>query len=245
MSPPFFRFVLLAGPLGAAICLSSCSSPRAGGGRSEYGDRPGPKGFSTVILDAGHGGKDTGTRGRGAFECEKNLTLDIVNRVQAQLRSSFKVVLTRDSDTYVPLEERARIASRHGNAVLVSIHLNEGPRRLAGPETFYWRTDSFSLARRVQQSVSAAVPVERGNRGLTRRRLRLTRNPQIPCILVECGYLSNYGEQRLLKGASYRDKIACAIASAVRDQAKCGDEGMGPLPKPIYAPPSGSRDRRE
>ena len=243
MSRPFFRFVLLAGPVGLALFLSSCGS--SGGGRSKYGDRPGPKGFSTVVLDAGHGGKDSGTRGRGAFDCEKNLALDMVRRVQKQLRSSFKVVLTRSSDTFVSLDDRARIASRYGNAVLVSIHFNEGPRRLAGPETFYWRTDSYSLARRVQQSVSAAAPIEKGNRGLTRRRLRLTRNPQIPCILVECGYLSNYSEQRLLKSTSDRDKIARAIASAIRDQARCGDAGMGPLPKPIYAPLSSSRDRRE
>ncbi len=67
----------------------------------------------------------------------------------------------------------------------------------------------------------------------------------IPCILVECGYLSNYGEQKLLKSTAYRDRLARAIASAIRDQAAVGDAGMGPLPKPVYAPPSTARDRRE
>ena len=237
---------MLAGPVGLVLFLSSCAAPKTGGGRgSQYGDRPGPKGFGTVILDAGHGGKDPGTRGRGAFDSEKNLALDMVRRVQGQLRSSFKVVLTRNSDTFVDLNDRVRMANRYPDAVLVSIHFNEGPRRMAGPETFYWRTDSYSLARRLQRNLSAAAPIENGNRGLVRRRLRLTRNPQIPGVLVECGYLSNYGEQRLLKTTSYRDKLARAIAGAIRDQAALGDAGMGPLPKPIYAPMSTSRDRHE
>lgn len=217
-----------------------------GGGRgSQYGDRPGPKGFGTVIVDAGHGGKDSGTRGHGAFDSEKNLALDMARRVQSQLRGSFKVVMTRNSDTFVELDDRVRLANRYPDAVLVSLHFNEGPRRLAGPETYYWRTDSYSLARRVQRNLTSAAPIEKGNRGLVRRRLRLTRNPVIPGILVECGYLTNYGEQSLLKSTAYRDKLAHAIASAIRDQAACGDAGMGQLPRPIFAPLSTSRDRRE
>jgi N-acetylmuramoyl-L-alanine amidase len=240
----FHFFVVI---LGLSLLFSSCQSPTGGrgGARSQYGDRPGPKDFSTVVLDAGHGGKDSGTRGRGAFDSEKNLALDMVRRVQSQLRGSFKVILTRNSDNFVELDERVRIANRYPDAVLVSLHFNEGPRRLAGPETFYWRTDSYSLGRRVQRNLSAAAPIEKGNRGLVRRRLRLTRNPTIPGILVECGYLTNYGEQGLLRNTSYRDKLARAIASAIRDQAACGDAGMGPLPRPIYAPLSTSRDRRE
>ncbi len=231
----------------AAIFLASCAGPKTGGsGRSsQYGDRAGPKGFTTVILDAGHGGKDSGTRGRGAFAPEKTLALDMVQRVQAELRPSFKVVLTRASDRFIELDDRVRLANRYSDAVLVSLHFNEGPRRLAGPETYYWRTDSYSLARRVQSRLTAAAPIEKGNRGIVRRRLRLTRNPVIPSILVECGYLTNYGEQSLLKNTSYRDKLARAIAAAIRDQAANGDAGMGPLPKPIYAALSTSRDRRE
>lgn len=240
------RFQFSLALLGLASLLSSCQSPTGGGGRgSQYGDRAGPKGFGTVVVDAGHGGKDSGTRGRGAFDSEKNLALDMARRVQSQLRGSFKVVMTRNSDTFVELNDRVRLANRYPDAVLVSLHFNEGPRRLAGPETYYWRTDSYSLARRVQRNLTAAAPIEKGNRGLVRRRLRLTRNPVIPGILVECGYLTNYGEQGLLKGTAYRDKLARAIASAIRDQAAWGDAGMGPLPRPIYAPMSTSRDRRE
>lgn len=225
-----------------AALLASC----AGGGstRSKYGDRPGPKGFPVVVIDAGHGGKDSGTPGRLGIP-EKHVALSIAQRVQRRLAPQFKTVMTRNSDRFIELDARASFASRHGSAVLVSIHLNSSSSRICGPETYYWRTDSYSLARRVQQNLNAVVPYKNGNRGLVRRRLRLTRNPSIPCILVECGYLSNSREASLLANASYQDRIAEAIARAVRDQKAYGDAGMGPLPRPIYAPPSLPTDPRE
>jgi len=237
---PLFRTYLLGG---LVILLASCQAPIGGGGRgSTYGDKPGPQGFTTVIVDAGHGGKDSGAHTRGLME--KQLALDIARRLKSELRLGFKVVMMRDSDHFVELDDRVRTANRQSNAVLVSIHLNYGSRRRAGPETYYWRTDSYSLARRVQQQLSAAAPYESGNAGLVRRRLRLTRNPTIPCILVECGYLTNASEAALLTKTSYRERLAEAIARGIRAQAANGDAGMGPLPRPIYAPPSRAGDAR-
>ena len=152
--------------------------------------------------------------------------------------------MIRTGDVFVPLDTRVEMANRTGDAVLVSIHLNEGPRSLNGPETYWWRVDSYSLARRVQSHLKT-VATGSNNRGLTRRRLRLTRNPDIPCILVECGYLSNAREASLLADARYRQRIAEAIARGIREQAHYGDAGLGPLPRPIYAPPSSAHDARE
>lgn len=211
-------------------------------GGSTYGDRPGPKGFTTVVLDAGHGGKDSGARTRR--QSEKEVALDITRRVQADLQKDFRVVLTRTSDSFIALDSRVRMANRD-HAVAVSIHLNYGSRRLAGPETYYWRTDSHALAKRLQRNLSAAAPYESRNRGLVRRRLRLTRNPLVPCVLVECGYLTNSREGPLLATSGYRDKLARAIAGAIREQAAHGDAGMGPLPAPIFAPPSSAHDARD
>lgn len=224
------------------LTLVSCQSPIGGGSHSTYGDRPGPKGFTTVIVDAGHGGKDSGARSHGLEE--KKLALDIARRVQKDLAGPFKVVLMRNSDYFVELDERVRVANRYGNAVLVSIHLNYGNRRRAGPETYYWRTDSYAMAKRVQQNLSRMAPYQSSNAGLVRRRLRLTRNPSIPCILVECGYLTHSGESRQLSRSQYREDLAWAISRAIRDQAHLGDAGMGPLPRPIYAPPSKATDAR-
>jgi len=252
---------LLAAAL--ALCLSSCETPEtypapSGGGSSggggffggsssagldEWGNRPGPRGFSTVIVDAGHGGKDSGARSRRTGLTEKTLTLDTAKRLRSELGGSFRVVMSRDSDVFVDLDDRVRLANRSG-AVLVSIHFNESGSRIAGPETYWWRVDSYTLAKRVQRNLSA-VASQHNSRGLVRRRLRLTRNPKIPCILVECGYISNSREAAALSSPSYRDKLARAIASAIREQASMGDGDLGPLPAFIKAPPSKNTDARQ
>lgn len=220
------------------LLLSSCQSRR-----EIYGNKPGPKGFRTVVLDAGHGGRDSGAKARGLQE--KHLTLDLSLRVAKELGNGFKAVLLRDDDGFTPLDDRVRMANRHRDAVLISLHFNYGPRRLSGPETYYWRVDSYALARRIQEQLNAVCPVKHGNRGLVRRRLRLTRNPTIPCVLVECGYLTHPKEAALLKSSAYRDKLAQALARAVREQQQLGDAEKGPLPPPIFAPPSKAGDARD
>ena len=224
------------------LLLTACGSAPQLTQRNVYGDKAGPKGFNTVIVDAGHGGKDPGARARGLVE--KQLALDVAKRLRSELWPGFEVVLMRDSDYFVELDQRVARANRYGDAILVSIHFNYGYRSRSGPETYYWRRDSYALARRVQRNLSAVAPYENDNAGLVRRRLRLTRNPALPCILVECGYLTNASEARLVATSAYREKLAEAIARAIREQARDGDAGMGPIPRPIYAPPSRAGDAR-
>lgn len=209
------------------------------------GHRPGPKGFNTVIIDAGHGGHDSGAVSPHTGQKEKDLTLDMARRIQASLGGGYRTILMRGNDTFVDLDERVSRANRHGNAVLVSMHFNSGPSHVRGPETYYWRVDSYGLATRLQRAMAATSPEETDNRGLVRRRLRLTRNPEIPCVLLEGGYLSNAAESRLIAQPSYRQKLASAIAGAIRAQSASGDSGLGPLPRPIDSPPSRPTDTRE
>ena len=231
--------------------LTGCTAPAASSGkkistsRDAWGHRPGARGFSTVILDAGHGGKDAGATSRVTGMKEKDLALDMVQRVQHELHGSVRTILTRSSDRFVELDDRVCIANRTNDAVLVSIHLNSGRSNLAGPEVFYWRVDSYTLARRVHAALSRATLEQHANRGLVRRRLRLTRNPEVACVLVECGYLSHGSEARLLSKPEYRARLAKAIASAILEQRAEGDGGLGPLPRPINAPPSKGTDHRE
>lgn len=232
---------LLLSLLGAWL-LAACHSIGPLGRGAAYGDKPGPRDFRTVVVDAGHGGRDSGARARGLTE--KTLALDIAKRLAELLRPDFRVILTRSYDHFIELDQRAQTASRQSDAVLVSIHLNYGRRWRAGPETYWWRVDSYSLARRMQRHLAAVCPHESGNAGLVRRRLRLTRNPAIPCVLVECGYLTNLKDARLLGTSDYRQRLARALAGALREQRLAGDSGMGPLPAPIYAPPSKATDAR-
>ncbi len=236
--------------MGSAL-LSSCGvapelKPSLGGyGRDEYGHRPGPQEFRTVILDAGHGGKDSGAISQHTGMKEKDLTLDTVKRIRAELGNEFNVVLMRNGDYFIDLDERVARTNQYANAILVSIHYNSSRSpSTRGVETYYWRVDSHGLATRSQRAMTS-VAGESNSRGLVRRRIRLTRNPQIPCLLLELGYLSHAQESRLVASPEYRQKLARGIAGAIRQQAQIGDAGTGPLPRPINAPPSRPTDAPE
>ncbi len=227
--------------------LSSCGfapTPPASSSRDALGHRPGPQGFRTIIIDAGHGGKDSGAVSTHTGQKEKDLTLDMAKRLQAILERDFKVIMMRSDDTFVDLDERVERANRYGG-ILVSMHFNSGPSIIRGPETYYWRVDSHGLATRCQQAMANISPSEFGNRNLVRRRIRLTRNPEIPCVLLEGGYLSNSAEARLIADAGYRARLATVIANAIRTQAAVGDAGTGPLPPPLSAPRSRPTDGPE
>jgi len=234
------------------ICfLASCSeqsiqsSVASSPGHDVWGHRPGPRGFTTVILDAGHGGKDSGAVSPYTGQKEKDLTLDMVKRIRAELSGDFRTLLMRSDDTFVELDDRVVQANRSGAAVLVSVHFNSGPSNIRGPETYFWRVDSHGLATRLQRAMVALCPAQKDNRGLVRRRLRLTRNPEIPCVLLEGGYLSSPAESRLVADPLYRQRLARVIATAIRAQSASGDSGTGPLPPPIDAPPSKGSDKRQ
>ena len=241
--PTLFQSTLYL--LFAAFLASCAPPPRASSGRDVWGHRPGPKGFKTVIIDAGHGGKDAGATSRHTCQKEKDLTLDMARRIRAELGGNFRTILMRSDDTFVDLDDRVIRANRFGDAVLISMHFNSGPSHIRGPETYYWRVDSHGLAVRCQRAMNAVSPAETANRGLVRRRLRLTRNPEITAILLEGGYLSHSAESQLIANPGYRQKLAAAIAAAIRTQAAIGDSGTGPLPRPLYEPPSRPTDAAE
>lgn len=230
----------------AGLLAAGCGAPAPDGASAwsldEWGHRPGPRGFETVIIDAGHGGRDPGAVSLTTGDREKDLNLDTAKRLQRKLAGHVNTRLLRRGDRFIDLDERVRLASRRGGAILVSIHYNAGPLHRRGPETYYWRVDSHGLATRLQRELEAMSPAESGNRGKVRRRLRLTRNPDIPCVLVECGYLSHPAEARLCADPGYRDRLADAMARAILDQRRLGDTGTGPRPRPLNQPPSRPTD---
>lgn len=230
------------GNSGAPARLSRSSGPYP---NDEWGHRAGPRGFSTVIIDAGHGGKDSGAVSRHTGLAEKSLALDVARRVKTKLNGPVKAVLMRDSDTFVDLDDRVDAANRYRDAILVSIHFNSGPGNVRGPETYYWRVDSHGLAVRCQRAMAGVSPVEAANRGMVRRRLRLTRNPDMPCLLLELGYLSNPQEAALAADSGYREQLATAISGAILAQHRSGDAGTGALPAPRWEPPSRPTDSKE
>jgi len=101
---------------------------------------PQAKSFKTIVLDPGHGGKDPGARGRRGTE-EKDITLKVALRLRDLLskQPGLRVLMTRDQDVFIELEERAKFANRHAADLFVSIHVNSHPSRaIKGVEVYHF-----------------------------------------------------------------------------------------------------------
>lgn len=179
----------------------------------------------TIVLDAGHGGFDRGGVPRQRVG-EKALTLDVAQRLRKVLEASgYRVVMTRNSDVFIPLGQRVAIGNSYRNATFVSIHFNSAPRAAAnGIETYYYRSDSASLAASIHRHVVAISPSE--NRGIRRRGYYVLRRSAIPGVLVECGFLTNPTEASYALNANYRQRLAEQIAKGIRRQP-------APMTKPL------------
>ena len=169
--------------------------------------------FSTVVIDAGHGGKDGGSVWNGLIE--KKLCLDVAKRVEAGLKSrGLKTVMTRRTDTFVELDQRARIANRVPSSVFVSIHFN-GSRKtiISGGEAYYRSPRGKILASSASRSLKSKVPG--GTRGIFNADFKVLRETKMPAVLVECGYISNKREAARCADPAHRQKIADAIVSGL------------------------------
>src|SRR2546428_2126200 len=175
------------------------------------------KTFNTVVVDAGHGGKDTGAYRRSGPP-EKMATLDVAERLDRKLRESqLKTVMTRSSDVFIPLDERVAIENSQKNAIFVSIHFNDSRRRgIHGFETYYHSGDSFDLAYRIQSELMT-IP-HSANRGVHTANFRVLRLAYYPAVLVECGFLSNRSEGNQARDSEYRELLADRIAEAIVEQ---------------------------
>src|SRR6059058_2702551 len=175
------------------------------------------KTFNTVVVDAGHGGKDSGAYRRYGPP-EKMVALDVAQRLDRKLRESqLKTVMTRDSDVFIPLNDRVAVENKQKNAVFVSIHFNDSRRRKTrGFETYYHSGASVDLANRIQQKLMA-IP-NSANGGIHTANFRVLRLANCPAVLVECGYLSNRSEGNQARDWEYRELLADRIAEAIVEQ---------------------------
>ena len=179
---------------------------------------PPVRNFTTVVIDAGHGGQDNG----GIFGQrvpEKPYTLDTAIRLRAILRKAgFQTVMTRTNDTFIPLPERVRIANAQHNAIFVSIHFNSSIIPTGhGIETYYYAPNAEPLAARIQARVMRVNPGTE-NRGVKTRGYFVLRKTSIPSVLVEGGFLTNGAEAGLIQQPSYRQRLAQMIAQAIIEQ---------------------------
>src|SRR5881398_3843911 len=216
MPTKFCRLRLLIAGLSIVILTCGTSSAAQASRDSQGG------GSSTiVVIDAGHGGFDRGGI-PGQKIPEKEMTLDVAQRLKSLLAANgYRVVMTRDSDVFVPLPTRVAIANSYGNAIFVCIHFNSAKRMGAGGiETYFYSRDSLPLASAIHYFVAGGAPSS--NRGVRRRGYYVLRKTNIPAVLVECGFLTNPTEAAYAQTASYRQKLAEEIATGVRGRNSVG-----------------------
>ena len=109
-----------------------------------------PKKNYTIVLDAGHGGHDSGAIGNGYRE--KDLALAVTLKLYQNLKRDYNVILTRSNDTFIPLNERAEIGNNHNANLFISIHLNASVNSGAhGTEVYYFEKNPSVYARQKAQ----------------------------------------------------------------------------------------------
>jgi len=169
--------------------------------------------FTTVVIDAGHGGKDFGASDSLVYE--KHINLDVARRLELVLKEAgFRTVLIRTKDKYVDLTERSTIANRYRNAVFVSIHFNSSWKTSAlGIETFYRSSKGQKFAGMIQRELIKNIgAVDRGVKTANFSVLRRTRHP---AVLVEGGFVSNSKERSAMLDPRFRQTVAESIARGI------------------------------
>ena len=169
-----------------------------------------------VVIDAGHGGYDSGCISSTKYE--KEIDLDIALLLSEKLKAKgFGVYMTRSDDSFIGINDRAELANECDGAVaLISIHQNSSDA--ASDEGVEVWTCSDEKNEQLAQLVVDEVALTTGaiNGGVkTLDNLVICSKAEMPAVIVQCGYLSNRRESQNLIDESYQDRIASAIAVAV------------------------------
>jgi N-acetylmuramoyl-L-alanine amidase len=196
--------------------------------------------FRTVILDPGHGGKDPGAT--NPYGTEANYNVKIAGLLKQQLEAKgFKVLMTRNSNIYLSLQERVERANAvKDSAIYVSIHFNSGGRAARGIETFTlsppgvshygseWKaadnqsragnehdSANIALATSVHGSILRRLGKNTLDRGIKRARFSVLSGVRHPAILLEGGFMSHPYEARLIENTEYQKALATGVAEAI------------------------------
>ncbi len=209
----------------------------------------GAEAVDTVILDAGHGGHDNGAY--SPYGWEKQYSLDVANRARMLFQQAgFKVYMTRTTDRFISLDERARFANKYPNALFLSVHFNSGGAG-TGLETFTLAprgvpsmaadgprvtdlqqcpgnvNDAANIALATATHAAMVVRSKMYDRGIKRARFVVIRDITIPGVLVEGGFLSNSHDAKLIATPEYRQQMATSLLQAVQNYRRAvGDNSQ-------------------
>ena len=215
-----FYVLVCAAVLLSAQALSQLSSAVAVSAAQE----PAP----VIVIDAGHGGEDGGAISVSGLR-ESGINLEISLRLNDMLRflgAQTRMIRTEDVSVYTEgdtiaakkvsdIKNRVAFVQNTPNAVLISIHQNQfSEEKYRGAQVFY-ADGSEDLARRLQDALIAQVDPRNHRACKPAKDIYLMEHVSCPAALIECGFLSNYAEEQLLRDPSYQKKLAAAIAGSL------------------------------
>ena len=205
-----------------------------------------------IVIDPGHGGANVGTHSILDGRFEKEFTLDWAERLAPLLeQEGWQVFLTRTSDTYVTNADRVAFAEEHHADLFISLHFNSlaPDEKPAGIETYcltptgmpstlarsyadpwfaHFPNNAFDipnvqLAVRLEGALLRATKME--DRGVCRARfMEVLLGQHCPAVLIEAGFLSNPGDARQIETPEFRQKLAQAVADALRPKPEAGSQ---------------------
>ncbi|GEM_PF-125974 len=212
----------------------------------------------TVVLDAGHGGHDSGAV--GPMGREKAYALDVALRARALLiKAGYNVKMTRTTDVFIPLHERSAFANKFADGVMVSIHFNKSKTAGGtGIETFALAPrgvpsmdeanlsysdfkenpgnkrdgENIALAAAIHSAMVRQLPVP--DRGIKRARFHVVRASRIPAVLLEGGFMNHPKDSRLIANPEYRQRMALSIFQGI-EAYKRAFNPSGPPPSLIVS----------
>jgi len=191
--------------------------------KPEVGD--GKLAGKTVVVDAGHGGHDSGARSPDKKTQEKDLTLKIAMKVASELASQgATVIMTRKSDVFIPLQERSEIANRNGADFFISVHINSNrnANSTSGTITFHHKKDPIGivLAECIQAELAKVNKLP--NMGVwSDQRIYSTgfavlRYAKMPAVLLELGFINHRTDRARMTSAAFPDDVARAVVRGLR-----------------------------
>ena len=200
---------------------------------SAGGDEPASaSGKITVIIDAGHGGRDGGASTDDGV-LEKDLNLAVALKLRALIAElDVNVVMTRETDVMLAdessehkkrddLNARLAMSKEYENCIFVSIHMNKFPvEKYSGLQVYYSGNNEESAALAEAIQAKACEFLRKGNARTVKEAdssIYILHNIEVPAVLVECGFLSNNEEAALLQTEEYQNKLAAVIFAAVAE----------------------------
>ena len=195
----------------------------------------GPLTGKTILVDAGHGGNDGGARCKDSKKWEKELNLQVAKAVRSALESAgAAVVMTREEDMQYSANKREDLTARLALAkeqeadMVLSIHMNEyRSRKESGPQVFYraGQEQSRLLAGALQEALITGLSPKKERVAMAGDYFILSLD--VPSVLVECGFISNAEEEKMLLDEEYQQRLAQAIRAGVEEYFSLAEKEPG------------------